>query len=428
MNIHFHPVSVQSLFVLIILFTTRVSGFSQQVSQGQLGNLIKVSFEYPADILTSQSFYFTVKLQKVSGYRPAGQIVITWPQGFLPEFRSNGWIQFTADGQRMSAHWMQMPDERELRVMFRVVVQNNPPGIYPVIFEYQDALGVKMHRVLSLAVAKDEKSTTTIEPSSTSSQISISIQSPDEIPTSGVFTATISISNVTSTLPAYFKMTLPPGFSLATEPSVKHHFSANNGMLELWWDPFPAAKQVNIPLQFMTRDVIPAIYPIYASFYLSGSLISEVTSYLKVKGEGSQQKAKTLPEPAQVDTAKLFEEFDRVLQQWISASKGETSTSSGNNQSTETSPTRPPVPAEKEEVSYRIQIFASPTKPNHLQNLVRKKGITEPIREEYDGQIFRYTLGNFSTEEEAREYLNSVRTRGFPDAFIVKYINGIRQK
>lgn len=45
-----------------------------------------------------------------------------------------------------------------------------------------------------------------------------------------------------------------------------------------------------------------------------------------------------------------------------------------------------------------------------------------------DNSAYKYTSGNFKTEQECKEYLPQVRAKGFSDAFIVKFYSGKRIK
>ena len=45
-----------------------------------------------------------------------------------------------------------------------------------------------------------------------------------------------------------------------------------------------------------------------------------------------------------------------------------------------------------------------------------------------DNSAYKYTSGNFKTEQECKEYLPKVRAKGFSDAFIVKFYSGKRIK
>ena len=45
--------------------------------------------------------------------------------------------------------------------------------------------------------------------------------------------------------------------------------------------------------------------------------------------------------------------------------------------------------------------------------------------EQVDGK-FRYTIGNFNTEEEAEMFKEAVRRMGIKDAFVSYYLDGIR--
>ncbi len=79
-------------------------------------------------------------------------------------------------------------------------------------------------------------------------------------------------------------------------------------------------------------------------------------------------------------------------------------------------------------LSFRVQIAASKTQMNKDQ-LKAKYGISDDIQEDNIPPFFRYTIGSFSSIEEANNYKNKVRREnGVMDAFVVPYKEGNRIK
>lgn len=82
-----------------------------------------------------------------------------------------------------------------------------------------------------------------------------------------------------------------------------------------------------------------------------------------------------------------------------------------------------PVVEEKPTVSFKVQIFISDTKVS--ANDKRIANIKDVDYYEYNGS-YRYTSGNFRTKEEAFARQKEVQKQGYPDAWVVCFINGER--
>lgn len=79
------------------------------------------------------------------------------------------------------------------------------------------------------------------------------------------------------------------------------------------------------------------------------------------------------------------------------------------------------VPENKEQVVFKVQISASSVSiPTIAANF---KGLNDVEQHQLNG-IYKYTVGNFFTFEEAKSRQKDVRNIGFDSAFIVAYYNG----
>ena len=77
----------------------------------------------------------------------------------------------------------------------------------------------------------------------------------------------------------------------------------------------------------------------------------------------------------------------------------------------------------KTTVSFKVQFFISDTKVS--ANDKRIANIKDVDYYEYNGS-YRYTSGNFRTKEEAFARQKEVQKQGYPDAWVVCFINGER--
>ncbi len=77
----------------------------------------------------------------------------------------------------------------------------------------------------------------------------------------------------------------------------------------------------------------------------------------------------------------------------------------------------------KQTVSFKVQIFISDTKVSAKDK--RIANIKEVDYYEYNGS-YRYTSGNFRTKEEAFARQKEMQKQGYPDAWVVCFVNGER--
>jgi hypothetical protein len=79
--------------------------------------------------------------------------------------------------------------------------------------------------------------------------------------------------------------------------------------------------------------------------------------------------------------------------------------------------------------TYKVQVSASKGRPYAIVKLASKLSI-EPgqIYEDKTGNWYQYTTGTFSTPEEAKAYAKKLRDAGATDAYVVKFVNGVRTR
>ena len=75
-------------------------------------------------------------------------------------------------------------------------------------------------------------------------------------------------------------------------------------------------------------------------------------------------------------------------------------------------------------VVYKVQFASRSRKADNPQEVY--KNLKDIDCYEHNG-MFKYTAGRFSTKQEADKYLQEVIAKGYPDAFVVKFENGIRK-
>lgn len=78
----------------------------------------------------------------------------------------------------------------------------------------------------------------------------------------------------------------------------------------------------------------------------------------------------------------------------------------------------------KNNTVYRIQIMSS--RKNYSSNSPLMKGLHD-VKKIKEKTLYKYCYGSYKTEQEAQKSLKYIKKSKFPDAFIVKFVNGVKQ-
>jgi cell division protein FtsN len=54
--------------------------------------------------------------------------------------------------------------------------------------------------------------------------------------------------------------------------------------------------------------------------------------------------------------------------------------------------------------------------------------IHEPLKVNFDGEYYRYTVGEFNTSAQCSAYVKFLQSKGFADAFVRKYVGDEPEK
>lgn len=76
-------------------------------------------------------------------------------------------------------------------------------------------------------------------------------------------------------------------------------------------------------------------------------------------------------------------------------------------------------------IVYKVQVKASGKKISDSDPI---QGINGGLEESFENGLYKYLVGSFTSENDAKAQLEEIRKRGINDAFIVKYKEGVRIK
>ncbi|MFH1296848.1 MAG: SPOR domain-containing protein [Bacteroidota bacterium] len=86
------------------------------------------------------------------------------------------------------------------------------------------------------------------------------------------------------------------------------------------------------------------------------------------------------------------------------------------------------LPGLKADIFYRVQIFSSSTGQRSADNLRAYFKVAQPVIKEFSEGYYRYYVGEFENDAEAKQLASNLQGKaGLKGAFVVKYINGVRE-
>ncbi len=433
----FHKTSKSLLIAGLLVINLFTEVYSQQGGSAFLAP----SFEYPALISAKETFSFVVNFAKLPGYKPAGQIEFTWPAGFRPFGTDNEFGKFRANGQKIIFSWEKMPEGGKFAVPYFVEAGEVKGGAYPVISEYADAIGLHIRTTSLITIMPGEVVYSPTGPVTDSlAKIGLMAEYPPEVGPKSQFPISFTMTKGKNVLPATLKINLPPLFQPILPTHLKHDLNREENVLTISWEQMPANPSFTIQFTIDVTGTQEASYPISAIFAINGDDKVQYNRYISVTSDKRNTKAtESFPadKAVMVDTANIFSDLDKLLNKWMEVTSGAESPAKepaqnlpAENKAVSASLSAMPVeqPAVVKGLSYRIQVFASTVKPANLRGNYMSKGIFDEIQEDFDGKTYRYTMGNFENQAKALEYLKELRSKGLTDAFIVKYVDGARQK
>ncbi|MCX6278018.1 MAG: SPOR domain-containing protein [Bacteroidetes bacterium] len=77
-------------------------------------------------------------------------------------------------------------------------------------------------------------------------------------------------------------------------------------------------------------------------------------------------------------------------------------------------------------IIFRVQIFAFRNDKYTALQVQEKYNLDQEIFKDFSDGWYRFTIGSFTSSDDAKDLKNQMRKRGFKGAFIAKYKNGVR--
>lgn len=224
----------------------------------------------------------------------------------------------------------------------------------------------------------------TIEKEKSFFEAEIVSEMPEQVDAGQSYEVNIRINKGNLSGPATLRQVFPANFTVDPLKMENGDYNFANQVLTLNWKKLPADNKINLTYRVDTEDVEEGTYPISGIFTYTQNTQSKLLSF--------KNSIKVIAHK-QLEEKKNYQVDDRIDENTI----------------------------------FRVQIRAKYKQKMSIPKLKERFNIDEKIYEDRNAGYYIYTVGRFSTYEEAkqkREILNN--KHGIPDAFVVAFVNGKR--
>ncbi len=407
---HFYGFSIGYSKAIMITSTAKNVGVERE---GQLAP-VHIDFEVPEKISAGREFTFVTIINKEANYICPGKIVQSWPKVFQPRPGSLHNAEFMIINNSVEISWGKLEQGEYFPIAYQVFVKETAQGVYPVISNFTDENGLKLIENKGIFVVPQEPDESE-PPTAKKEEIhSIRLEHPTETIHGGDFDLSVFIQKGENTGPGSVHLMLPLGCEVDLVEGENLSYDQVDNEPIVSWDHMPASRVLEVEVVINTNHISKAAYLITASFITDEKVVATSKSHILISDENQlialkkEELEATMTE--MVDTTEMFSKLDKLLSEWQE--------STGGIQKEE--PSQKNLTGEE----YRIQIFASKTALPNIKKLLLSMNINETYNEHYDGEYYRYNVGEFKTRDGCTEYLEYLHDKGFSDAFIKRYVDG----
>ncbi len=402
---------------------------------------LHIEFKYPDLLSPGASFTFVTRIVGKPGYNPPGELLQIWPEGFEPRTADLSGGRIEIEGQQVVVTWKKMSSDSGFSIAYPVFVDTLPGGAYLLVSEYTNLMGLHLNNSCALAVRQGPEASGTTQLKQSSGSV-IAVNGEATAWNDEIYSTNIAIDRSGLQGAASLQVILPPGSRLAEDAGMHGRFDSAARTVIFHWNEFPAGPKTDISLNLDLSNVKPAVYPLVAKLVTDLGRSASATVQVTVSNEKPQvAKNQVTPKPASFDTTEIFSRLDSLLIAWKKSTGADATKTAGSvlPHMTPAGDSIMVVDQEPGAISdtatsinvktfYGVQIIASQTPLNDLERKLARKGVDEPLTKSFDGEWYRYMLGPFETYQKAAACLDRVKRKGFPDAFVVNYVDGEKSK
>lgn len=418
------------------------------------GQEVQISMDHPVRVNAGEDFEVTVTINKgsLTDYSRFSQDL---PLGLSAANISSPNADFSFDEQRIRIIWLKLPNEDEIKVSYRIRVDDRLKGTFRLggvfayvvqderkflNFEQQPLITIVPNPSINQAMVVDIRDfngeSTPVVPARTSAEedvFAMAVRQRPELQTTGAYLVRLLIKNPTGSKYVKVEETIPSGYLFEEVNSGESIVSHAASTVKFIWMTLPTQSEFEIVYR-----LVPKQDESQGNMTINGLLTYTAASENRVV------------EIVEVNTslADLSAAQKRALLASGDIPQSSVSPSTAGTQTRVTPPARteiqPPVrsgdtgsASERVIVNtrvldpgtgtyFRVQLSAN-REPTDATTFYRQAGVTrEVLVEQHDG-YYKYTVGPFQTYEQAVLYMEQVNAlQEVEGAFVVGYRNGSR--
>ena len=413
---------------------------------------ITVRMDVPAQVVAGEEFLVTVDIEK-GNLEEFSRFQQELPAGLIAVQDNSGTADFSFDNQRVRFIWLKLPAEANLSISYNVRVHERLVGDLTLFGEFSY---VENNERRSIVIDKKEvgilpspditadqqidvadfASVIAGEQAAMTSAIDVSCirQTPYKSRTGNDILVNMLVYKKDMNKFAKIEEQIPEGFEAVSMESRDGLFTFKDGVAKFVWMNLPEVPGFKISYRLLPQ----------AGKTVDDLQISGVLSYI-------QEGRNITVDVVQQDIDLSGVNDDNVEAVMAAIDKGEAlPVAKPEPRRTETVETTPPQREEpvKEEtkpvvrpgssviptsqmlpvsdgVYFRVQLAAT-RRFNDANTAYAAYRLSRPVLVEQHNGLYKYTVGSFPNYRQAREFKNTVVSRGIKGAFIVAYRNGRR--
>ncbi len=215
----------------------------------------------------------------------------------------------------------------------------------------------------------------------------IDSEMPEEVNAGQNFAVNIKINKGDLTGPATLRQVFPADFEMQPLTMANGDFNFTNQVLTVNWEELPSDEELKVTYRVNTDEVEGGTYPISGIFTYTQKAQSKLLSF-------KNSVVVNAPEKSEQEERTKYDKDDE---------------------------------RKDEGTVFRVQIRAKYQRKMSKEAIKNQYNLDDRIYEDRHGGYYIYTVGNFSTYEEAKQKRQTLNRRhGITDAFVVAFVDGKR--
>jgi hypothetical protein len=450
---------ILSLIIAFILSTQpqNINGATNPALENKNGSQNpEITLTFPDQIKAGTEFSFSVNIKDQTPLLSAGHLSVQFTEGFLPFYNGNEGIEFSTGANTAIFKWEQLTDGNLFHLSFSVKTTELEKGVYPVRAVYESNNKVIKQNAGLYVIGKVKTPEDFVRVQEKPSPISIRLIYPEEVLLNDSYRLEIEIAKGKNTGGAEISVRIPPASNISVNDLTSYSYKPNSGKLNIRLESMPPNPVFTIEALVQNIAAKKAVYPISARVVFDNKTTATFSDYIfltdQLSGSAFQSSQVNAEAEENTDFSRLeatFSELDKLLDEWTTSTIGNASGNKNNTQAKQAENTtsaveaavspepKPAKPAKSQtpaisqtspaEASFfTVQIAASEVEMPELKKFLRSLQISEALFDYYDGQLYRYNVGEYEQIEQAKAMRLKLVNKGFSDAFVVKYEDGKR--